>query len=83
MVLKGRSDVRDTEMPALSVSEEKRKAVFWGASGQGTEGDGVGSVFRLRVLTRGARGVEGGEDSSSLIEGGLKKRIPCFGVVVV
>ena len=82
LVLKGRCDARDTEKPALS-SEEKGKDVFRGARGLGPEGGGtgMGSVFRLRVLTRG---VEGGEDSSpSLIGERLKKRIPCFGVGVV
>lgn len=77
--------MEDTGKLASSLSEERRKDVFWGASrqGPGVE-DGMGSVSRVRVLTREARGVEDGEDpSSSLIEGGLKIRIPCFGVGVV
>jgi len=86
LVLKGRCDAGDSEKPALPLSEEKRKDVFRGARGLETEGDGIGMgfVFRLRVLTREARGVEGREDSSSSsIERRLKERIPCFGAGVV
>jgi len=85
LILKGHSDTRDTERPASSLSEEKREDVFRGVGGQGPEvGDGIISASGLKVLTREACGVEGGEDSSSSsIEGVLKKHIPCSGVGVV
>jgi hypothetical protein len=85
LVLKGRGDVRDSERPALSPSEENRIDVLEGTSGKGLEvGDGMRSVSRPKVLTREARGVEGGEvSSSSLTEEGLKKRIPWSGMGVV
>jgi hypothetical protein len=65
--LKGRGDVRDTERPAFSLLEEKRKDGFRGASRSEPEvADEMGSASesKLRVLTREARGIEleGGED---------------------